>query len=168
MSCYDLTTCPNNQIFNRITCNFTIAYVKHICNPTNTCQRIDGLYDCCSSNIAECVIEYSTLFPTTSPTILPNIFSECEKTCNLAPSTNKCYWYENQNLENSCIDKRDNYCCSHSRSDCCHVSLDCIIILGSLFFLLIICIFYHVLVIKYTRVVPETITASAENKENNL
>ena len=169
MSCFDLTTCPSNQIFNRINCNFTNGYVRYICNPSKTCPRTDGLYDCCASNIADCIIEYSTLFPTTSPTILPNIVSECENTCNLAPSTNTCYWYENQNLENSCIDKNDNYCCSHSRSDCCHVSLDYImILLGSLFFLLIICIFYHVLVLKYTRVVPETNTSSAQNNDNIL
>lgn len=169
MSCFDLTTCPSNQIFNRINCNFTSGYIRYICNPSKTCPRTDGLYDCCTSNISDCIIEYITLFPTTSPTILPNIDSECENTCNLAPSTNTCYWYESQNLENSCIDKNDNYCCSHSRSDCCHVSLDYImILLGSLFFLLIICIFYHVLVLKYTRVVPETNTSTSQNNDNIL
>lgn len=170
MSCIDVTTCTTDQIFNRINCNFTIGYVKYICNPTNTCQRIDGLYDCCASNIADCIIEQLRfqLLPTTAPTISPNILSECEKTCNIAPSTNKCYWYESQNIDNSCIDKDNNYCCSHSRSDCCQASISYIIILGSFFFLLIICVFYHVLVFKYTRVVPETNTTSAQNNDNIL
>ena len=162
MSCFDITTCYNDQIFNRINCNFRISYLQHICNPTNTCQRIDGLYDCCASNIADCIIEqYRFLsLPTTAPTISPNIFSECEKTCNLAPSTNKCYWYESQIIENSCIDKDNNYCCSHSRSDCCQASISYMIIFGSLFFLLMTCVFYHVIVFKYIRVVPEANTSN--------
>ena len=169
MSCFDLTTCSNDQIFNRINCKFTIGYVKYICNPTNTCQRIDGLYDCCSSNIAECVIEYSTLFPTTSPTILPNIFSECEKTCNLAPSTNKCYWYESQNLNVSCINTDNNYCCSHSRDDCCHINMvHLYIIFGSLFFLLLLCIFYYNNKYNYTRVVPEQIKPNIPPESDNF
>lgn len=170
MACFDLTTCTTDQIFNRVNCNFTIGYVKYLCNPTNTCQRIDRLYDCCASNIADCIINLTVIqsLPTIAPTISPNIFSECENTCNLAPSTNTCYWYESQNLDHSCIDKDNNYCCSHSRNDCCQVSLDYIIILGSLFFLLIICIFYHVLVFKYTRVLPETNTSTSQNNDNML
>ena len=159
MSCFDLTTCTPNQIFNRINCNFTVGYIKYVCNPTNTCTRSDGLYDCCSSNISDCIVEYVTLqlLPTTSPTISPNIMSSCETTCNLTPNINKCYWYESQNKDISCVDKNDNYCCSHSRSECCQTSsLYAYIILGSLFMLFMCCFCYTLFVYKYTRVKPDT------------
>jgi len=159
MSCFDLTTCTPNQIFNRINCNFTVGYIKYVCNPTNTCTRSDGLYDCCSSNISDCIVEYVTLqlLPTTSPTISPNIMSSCETTCNLTPKINKCYWYESQNKDISCVDKNDNYCCSHSRSECCQTSsLYAYIVLGSLFMLFMCGVCYTLFVYRYTRVKPGT------------
>ena len=159
MSCFDLTTCPTNQIFNRINCNFTFGYIEYVCNPTITCTRTDGLHDCCSSNISDCVIEYVTLqlLPTTSPTISPNIMSSCETTCNLTPKINKCYWYESQNKDISCVDKNDNYCCSHSRSECCQTSsLYAYIVLGSLFMLFMCCFCYTLFVYRYIRVNPDT------------
>jgi len=157
MSCFDVTTCATNQIFTGITCNFTIAYVYYSCNSTNTCLRGDGLYDCCTSNITECIIEQLQLrlIPTTTPTIyqMDNYDSRCEITCNLTPSSNACYWYENQNRDNSCINKDNQYCCSHKRDDCCHISIEyACIVFGSLF-LLITCLYYKYFVFRYTRVV---------------
>lgn len=170
-SCFDVTTCPADQLFNRITCNFTLAYVEHICNPINTCKRLDGLYDCCSTNIANCTIELLVFqsLPTIKPTITPNIYSECDNTCNLAPSTNKCYWYESQNLNVSCINKDNNYCCSHSRDDCCQINMvHLYIIFGSLFFLLLLCIFYYNNKYNYTRVVPEEIKPNIPPESDNF
>jgi len=158
MSCFDLTTCSTNQTFNRINCNFTIGYVEYICNPTITCQRIDNLYDCCASNISDCIIErlQFQLLPTTSPIILPNVASDCDTTCNIAPSTNNCYWYESQNLDISCISKDNKYCCPHSRDDCCQTSMTYMYVtFGSLFILFTLCVYYKWFVYRYTRTIPE-------------
>ena len=107
MSCLDITTCPREQTFHRIICNFTIAHIQYICNATNTCQRTDESYDCCASNIVDCVIERYAfqLVPTMKPTLSSVLGELCEVTCNLTPSTNRCYWYERQNLDISCISK---------------------------------------------------------------
>ena len=157
MSCLDITTCQSNQIYERINCNFSFSHKNYLCNSTITCQRSDGLYDCCASNIADCVIEYSIFqsIPTMSPTISSNIISECENTCNLVPSTNKCYWYESQNLDIFCIDKYNDYCCSHSRIECCQTDVFYVyIVYGLIFIILTLCIYYKYLVRKYNQVSP--------------
>jgi len=161
MSCFDLITCPNAQIFERINCNFTIRYIHYICNPINTCKRNDNLYDCCASNISNCIIEQFDFqtSPTIKPTILTNVESECENTCNIAPRTNQCYWFENQNLNISCINKHGNFCCSHERNECCQVNIiQTYIIFGSVILILLFCIFYKYFVYSYTRVIPEKST----------
>lgn len=159
MSCLDITTCPTDQIFNRITCNFTLAHVKYICNSTTTCKRVDGLYDCCTSNIAYCTIELLAFrtSPTITPTISSYINSECENTCKLTPSTNKCYWYESQKLDISCVGKDNKYCCSHSRNECCQANmLYNYMAYGIVLFTIIICIIYNKSIVRrYTQVTPE-------------
>jgi hypothetical protein len=158
MSCFTANTCQANQIFYRINCDFTIQYTRYVCNPLYTCQRDDGLYDCCVSNIADCIINKITfdLSPTISPTIEPNIDSACELTCDLAPSTNQCYWYESQNMDISCIDKNNKYCCSHNREECCYTHvIYAYVIFGSLFCLCIMCAYYKYIVCEYTRVSPD-------------
>jgi hypothetical protein len=170
MSCYDVTTCPSEHLFNRIVCNFTIAHMKYICNSTVTCKRLDGFYDCCSSNIAYCTVQKIAfeLMPTVLPTIQPNMVNECEKICNLTPSTNKCYWYESQNLDISCINKDNNYCCSDGHSDCCNTHIIyAYIILGSLFFLFTTGIYYTSITHRYTQVTPEKTTSNTPSKLDN-
>lgn len=171
MSCIDSTTCTTDQTFNNINCNFTIKFTEYICNPTYTCQRTDGLYDCCASNIADCIIERHDfqLLPTISPTLSPNVGTSCEVTCELAPSTNKCYWYESQNLDISCIGKDNNYCCSHRRDNCCQTSiLQMYIVFGSLLLLLIGYAYYKYIVYTYTRIVPDKTTTNTINNNNTL
>ena len=172
MSCLDVTTCATDQTFNNINCNFTIRHIEYRCNPTITCQRNDGLYNCCASNIADCVIERLDLhlLPTISPTISPNRVNPCEITCNLAPSTNTCYWYETQNLDISCIGKDNNFCCSHSRANCCQTTTQyAYIIFGSLFLICIGCMYYKYIVFKFTRIVPDKpITPTSSNNTNTI
>jgi hypothetical protein len=150
MSCLDVTTCATDQIFSRINCNFTIRFIEHICNPINTCRRADELYDCCSSNISECIIERvnSQLLPTISPTLSPTLVNLCGITCNRAPSTNKCYFYESQNLDISCVDKEKYYCCQT-------LILHVYITFGSIFLLITGCLYYKYFIYKYTRIVPD-------------
>jgi hypothetical protein len=172
MSCFDLTTCPPDQIFNRINCNFTVAHVKYGCNPAYTCMRIDGLYDCCTSNIADCIIEQISfqLLPTIPPTISPNRFDTCEKTCNLTPSTNKCYWYESQNIDMSCINKHNKVCCSHRRDECCQTNITHAYVTYVLLFSIVsLFAFYKYVVCRYTRIVPDkTIASVIPQKSNNV
>lgn len=163
MLCLDVTRCTTDQTFNHINCNFTIRFIEYICNPVYTCQRTDGLYDCCASNIDDCIIERinSQLLPTIAPTLSPNFANLCEITCNLAPSTNRCYWYESQNLDISCVDKNNNYCCSHSRSECCQTfMLHIYIIFGSIFLLITGCVYYKYITYKYTRIAPDNTTSN--------
>jgi len=176
MSCFDITTCLSEQIFNRINCNFTVAHVKYSCNSTVTCKRLDGLYDCCTSNIAYCTIQLlvfqslPTIKPTIKPTILPNMFDACEKTCNLTPSTNKCYWYENQNIDMSCINKHNKFCCSYRHDECCQTNItSAYVIYGLLIFLLSLFALYKYVVCRYTRIVPDkTIPSLITQKNNNV
>lgn len=157
MSCLDITICQSEHTFNRINCNYTIADIQYICNPTKTCQRTDELYDCCSSNITDCII-HRVAFQLV-PTMTPTLDNSCEITCNLSPSTNVCYWYEQQNLDISCISKDNRFCCSDSRGNCCQPSPQyAYILLGSLFFLLTSCLYYKYYVLfRYTRVKPDKI-----------
>jgi len=173
MSCLDITICQREQTFHRINCNFTIAHIQYICNPSNTCQRTDELYDCCASNIVDCVIERYTfqLVPTMTPTISSVLGELCEVTCNLTPSTNKCYWYERQNLDISCISKDNNFCCSDSRDNCCRpIPRYAFIILGSLFFLLALALgvyYKYYILFRYTRVMPDKTTPCLSSQQNN-
>lgn len=170
MSCLDVTMCMPDQTFNHINCNFTIRFTEYICNPINTCRRTDGLYDCCASNIADCIIERLNLqlLPTISPTLSPNVVNSCESTCNLAPITNKCYWYESQNLDISCIGNDNKYCCSHSRANCCQTSIQHVYIIFGLLLLLIIgCVYYKYIVYNYTRVVPDKTTSNTPLEKKN-
>ena len=169
MSCLDITTCQRDHIFNNINCNFTFGHIQYICNPTNTCKRTDALYDCCSSNIADCVIERFVLIPTITPTLSPDIYHSCENTCNLTPSTNKCYWYERQNLDISCISKDNTFCCSDKRANCCQTNIQyAYIIFGSVFFLLTSCLYYkYYILFRYTRVIPDTTTPSLSSQKSN-
>ena len=162
MSCLDETTCIYSQLFNRINCNFTVGYVHYICNRINTCKRSDYLYDCCASDIAHCVIEILdvNLLPTIQPSIASNINS-CTTTCNIMPSTNKCYWYESQNIHISCI-YNNEYCCSHRRNECCQTnSMYIYIVIGLLFVIMMIMIGilgYRYTILMYRRVTPESHT----------
>jgi len=170
MSCLDVTMCMPDQTFNHINCNFTIRFTEYICNPTYTCRRTDGLYDCCASNIADCIIERLNLqlLPTITPTLSPHFVTSCEVTCELAPNTNKCYWYESQNLDISCIDKDNKYCCSHSRANCCQTSiLHVYIIFGLLLLLIIGCVYYKYIVYNYTRIVPDKTTSNTPLEKKN-
>ena len=171
MSCLDVTTCHIEQSFTRINCNFTIRYIEYICNPSNTCQRTDELYDCCASNIVDCVIERYVfqLVPTMKPTLSFSLVNSCEVTCNLTPSTNKCYWYERQNLDISCISKDNNYCCSDSRGNCCQTNIQYVyIIFASLFFLLTSCVYYkYYILFRYSRVMPDKTTPCLSTQQNN-
>lgn len=159
MSCLDTTKCPADQIYNRIVCNFTYSHVKFVCNSTITCRRADGLYDCCTSNISYCTMEIYmiNLLPTIAPTLDPNPDSVCENICNLTPSINKCYWYESQNLDISCIGRDNQYCCSHSHGECCQTNMLYVYFsYGIVFFVIISCLtYYNYIGIKYRRVIPE-------------
>ena len=150
MSCLDVTTCATEQIFSRINCNFTFSFIEYICNPTNTCRRADELYDCCSSNISDCIIERvnSQLLPIISPTLSPTLIKLCENKCNRPPSKIKCYWYESQNLDIPCVDKENYYCCQS-------VIYPIYIIFGSTFLLITGCLYYKYFIYKYTRIVPD-------------
>ena len=64
---------------------------------------------------------------------------------------------ESQNKDISCVDKNNNYCCSHSRSECCQTSsLYAYIVLGSLFMIFMCCFCYTLFVYRYIRVKPDT------------
>jgi len=171
MACFDMITCSTDQLFERINCNFSLGYIKYICNPVNTCKRTDGLYDCCTSNISECIIQsiiYEKL-PTIAPTIKIHIDSACENICNEALSTNKCYWFEDQNQEVSCINKNNDYCCSHNRSECCQTFIDSLYyIFGTFLFVLFCCIYYKYFVYTYTRVKPENKVTEYEKNVDTL
>jgi len=171
MACFNVTTCPNDQIFYGLTCNYyTYPYRQLNCNSTITCKRMDGKYDCCTSNIAYCTIELLLLelIPTINPTITSNIVNACEHMCNLTLSTNKCHWYESQNLDISCIDKDNSYCCSHERKECCKTNIaQTYIILGSSFIIISLCVFYKYFVYKYTQIVPDEPTSNCTFQHNN-
>jgi hypothetical protein len=156
MSCLDETTCAADRRFTRINCNFTITHTQYVCNPINTCARLDGLYDCCAENINDCVIVQFDirLLPTVAPTKSPSSISACEITCNLTPTTNECYWYESQNTDISCMNEDDRYCCSHDRAECCYTYIQSVYITFGSIFLLCLCVAYKYIVCKYTRVVP--------------
>jgi hypothetical protein len=156
MSCVDESTWAPDRRFNRINCNFTITHTQYVCNPINTCARIDELYDCCAEYINDCVLVWvdTRLLPTVSPTRSPHSTSTCEITCNLAPTTNQCYWYESQNTDISCLSEDEIYCCSHDRNECCHTYIQTVYVIFGSIFLLCLCVIYKYIVCKYTRVVP--------------
>lgn len=158
MSCFDETTCTPDKLINNINCNFTFKYITYMCNDIITCRRSDGLYDCCSSYISDCVIERlnSHLLPTIQPSVHPIIYNLCDTICEIAPSTNKCYWYEEQNKKVSCIDSNNNYCCSHTRSTCCQTNVMYVyIIFGSLLLVLFGFTYYKYILFMYIRVSPD-------------
>ena len=78
------------------------------------------------------------LLHTIKPSIVSIITNPCTSTCNIMPNSNKCYWYESQNLAISCISNNE-YCCSHSRNECCQTDVKTVyIVFGSLFLAIII------------------------------
>jgi hypothetical protein len=163
MACMEQNTCLTDQIFHRINCNFNISYIHYICNPLKTCKRTDGLYDCCSSNIADCIVDIFVykLSPTIAPTMEVYSKSKCDELCNISPSSNKCYWFEIQNLDNSCIDKNNHYCCSHIRAECCHTSVThAFIAICSVFVLFLSCILYKMNLFKRTQIAPDKYTSN--------
>lgn len=171
MSCLDETICVYNEPFERINCNFTIGYLHYMCNHINTCKRSDNLYDCCASDITDCVIETLdvNLLPTIQPSIASSITSLCMTTCNIMPSANKCYWYESQNMDISCIEN-NKYCCSHIRNECCQTTgIYIYIVIGLLFFVMMLMIGmvgYRYTILMYRRVTPESPIGKNHVKDN--
>ncbi len=131
-----------------------------MCNSSITCRRVDGLYDCCATSIADCVIERfdQKQVPTFQPSNVQ--VQVCEAVCNSMPVANKCNnWYERPNLDLSCMSKYDTYCCSHSRDECCQMNIQYGVIVLGMVITAWVCIvayaYYRYRVFMRTGIVPE-------------
>jgi len=157
MSCLDLNTCGRDQVYYNINCNFSIGYTRYMCNNIYTCQRNSGMYDCCASNITDCIVELLDvrLIPTIEPSVNNIQIDLCYDICYSMPSSSNCYWYEKQNHEVSCLNNDDKYCCSHSHLECCQpLMVYAYIIFGAIMVIPFICIWYRYSVLMYTRILP--------------
>lgn len=154
-SCLDITTCPNNKMYNVI-CNFSIGIDnEYACNPHTTCMRADGIYDCCGDHIVECIVYASSLrIPTIQPSI---IISEtnCNEKCN---KIDTCDWYEKLRTDNLCVENNNEYCCFQNKEDCCMINKTAIyIVFGCIVGLIIMIIsayYWYYIKKSHNKIVP--------------
>lgn len=175
MSCFNESTCVFTDLYHRVNCNYTFLQYVHVCNTTNTCQRFDELYDCCTDDIRHCTILYldvgliPTAIPTSTASSYMNAINICEYACQTELSaSNDCHWYEMPYTDNFCYDYDNRYCCEGSHTNCCYLStIYHVVIYCSIGMMLSCCLYYKYVSAKYNRVVPDKTTQPSQIPEKN-
>ena len=167
-TCLDLATCQETDRLYNIVCNFSYNYKNYICNSQATCTRTDGTYDCCASNIIDCITSTTLRIPTTQPTTTNTVIL-CNQLCNAEYRIDKCYWYEKINLNTLCNDNTDKYCCSPHREECCITNnKDIYIIIGCVTIILILFALYRYIISYHIKIVPAKNVTGVETPDKYI